>query len=197
MQRIGFSERPRGSPLQGVLLGLLVAAEGHAMNGYRLATLAERRLGPAWGLTRSSVYAALTRLWQDELAAVVDEPGGDGPSPVKRLFAATEHTEQALSEWMASPLLPDPVRPELHARIAVARLCDAPMLLRALDACEQRCLGQMLDADTSFVPVGSWAGLTLNLIREASDQSLRAELEWIRKARQWIEDFLADRGSTV
>ena len=64
----GTSDRRQttGSPLRGALLALLVS-EGEPLSGYRLATLVERRLGPAWRVTRQSVYGALERLLEDGL----------------------------------------------------------------------------------------------------------------------------------
>src|SRR5580704_2836510 len=120
-----------GSPLRGALLALLVN-EGDALSGYRLATLAERRLGPAWRVTRQSVYGALERLVEDGLVSSTAKITFHGTGEGQRVYSATAQAADALEAWMESPATREPVRVELQARIALSRAPDAPHLLRAL-----------------------------------------------------------------
>lgn len=182
-----------GSPLRGALLALLVN-EDEPLSGYRLATLVERRLGPAWRVTRQSVYGALERLVEDGLVSSANKiafHGGEG----QRVYSATHHARAALEAWMESPATREPVRVELQARIALSRAHDAPHLLRALDAYERDCFEMLRKSSEAEVQMGSWVGLAMNLTRVAVDEGLQADLRWIALARRWIEEFLAERSA--
>ena len=113
-------EHLSGSPLQGVLLALLLGEE-QPLHGYRLTTLVERRLGPAWGITRQNVYAALDRLEDDRLVCSSWRNGRR-----QKVYSATCRAEAALAAWMESPLSREPIRAELQARIAMSRRQDSP-----------------------------------------------------------------------
>jgi DNA-binding PadR family transcriptional regulator len=177
------------SPLQGVLLAILLGETEQPLHGYMLATLAERRLGPAWGITRQSVYGALKRLEDEELAISAGR-GGHGRG--QKVYAPTRLAEAARSAWMESAPARDPARGDIQARLAVSRVGDAPRLLRALDVYERDCFAMLRETSEAEVPMGSWAGLTLNLTRKSVDESLQAELRWIAIARKWIADFLSE-----
>ena len=182
-----------GSPLQGVLLALLLDEQQlEPLHGYMLWTLAERRLGPAWGVTRQSVYKTLERLEKDRLVSSALKAQSRGPGNSHRVYSAAKRAEAARDAWMESPPSREPMRVEIQARIAVSRARDAPHLLRALERHEQECFSLLRETDAAKVPTGSWAGLALNLQREAVDAALQAELSWISKARQWIMEFLAE-----
>jgi DNA-binding PadR family transcriptional regulator len=187
-------EQLSGSPLQGVLLAVLLGEQEQPLHGYMLTTLVERRLGPAWGVTRQSVYGALDRLEDRELVSsawrTATVRGGRGHS--QKVYFATARAETALAAWMESPVSRKPVRVELQARIALSRVQDAPQLLRALDAYERDCFEMLRKSNAAEVPMGSWVGLAMNLTRMAVDESLQAELRWIATARRWITDFLAE-----
>ncbi len=191
--RSAGKERLSGSPLQGVLLALLLGEQEQSLHGYMLTTLVERRLGPAWGVTRQSVYAALNRLEQEGLVSSAWKTASvRGRGHGQRVYAATERAEGALSSWMRSPASKEPVRVELQAKIAMSRAQDAPQLLQALDAYEHECFEMLRQTNAAEVPMGSWAGLALNLTRMAVDESLQADLRWIATARAWICEFLAE-----
>jgi len=184
-------EQLSGSPLQGVLLALLVGEE-QPLHGYMLATLAERRLGPAWDITRQSVYGALHRLEVDELVYGWWRTAGNRRGRGRKVYSATDQAEAALTAWMERPLSREPLRIELQARLAMSRPRDAPQLLRALDWYERDCFQALADAQEAEVPMSSWAGVTLNLTRKATDERLQADLRWSAIARRSIEDFVAE-----
>jgi len=187
-------EHLSGSPLQGMLLALLLGEQEQPLHGYKLTTLVERRVGPAWGVTRHSVYGALKRLEKEGLVSSLYKraPDRDAPGRGQRVYFAAGEAEAALAAWMEGPISREPVRVELQARIAVSRAQDAPLLLRALDGYERECFSLLRRTSDAEVPMGSWAGLALNLTRMAVDESLQAELLWIAKARRWITEFIAE-----
>jgi DNA-binding PadR family transcriptional regulator len=196
--RTSGKEQLSGSPLQGALLALLLGEQEQALHGYMLTTLVERRLGPAWGVTRQSVYGALNRLEEGGLVSSTwKTASARGSGHGQRVYTATERAEAALSEWMHSPVSKEPVRIELQAKIAMSRACDAPQLLSALEAYERECLAVLRETNEAEVPMGSWAGLAINLTRVGVDESIQAELRWITLARRWIEDFQAEHATDL
>lgn len=196
-QEARSEERWSGSPLHGVVLAVLLEQQGRELHGYGLATLVMRRLGPAWGVTRQSVYRALESLEKKGLVRSAEKPGiaADGDRRGQRVFRATRHAESARAAWMGAPMGKGPVRGELYARIAVSHAQDVPQLLRALDGCEQACFQALCETEEAEVPMGSWSGLAKNLTRAAADKRIQAELGWIAQARQWIADFLKEQSS--
>jgi DNA-binding PadR family transcriptional regulator len=185
------TESKQLSGLRGVLLAVLVGEDGQPLGGYRLATLIERRLGPAWGGSRQSVYKALEQLEKDGLvSSATTEP----PGRRRRVFAPQDGAEAAVASWMESASR-EPARVDLRAKIGVSRAQDAPRLLRALDAYERECFEALRRTSEAEVQMGSWAGLAINLTRSAVDESLQAELRWVTLARRWIEEFVAQTPS--
>lgn len=177
----------RGSPLKGVLLGLVAELEQPA-HAYVLATMMARRLGPAWQVDRKSVYQMLSQLQSAKLIASERLRTKRGELDV---YFPTEHTEAALATWMETRAPKAPVREELQAKVAVSRYEDLPSLLRGLDAYERECF-EMLKATTDAgVATTSWAGLAMALARIAADEHLQAELRWVMTAREAIRDFMA------
>ncbi len=192
-------EQLSGSPLRGVVLALLVGEREQALHGYMLTTLVERRLGPAWGVTRQSVYGALRRLEEEGLVSSASTPGASrgGHGHGRQIYTATTSAEAALAAWMEGPVGREPVRVVLQAKIAVSRAQDAPRLLSALDAYERECFELLRRTNEAEVPIGSWAALAINLTRAAVDEGLQAELRWVTIARRWIEDYLAENRRTA
>jgi DNA-binding PadR family transcriptional regulator len=192
----GSSGQQCGSPLQGALLALLLDERDRALTGYQLTTLLRRRLGPTWKVERQSVYWALSRLVEADLACSEKRPGAaeGGRGRGAQVYWATESAERARVAWMEAPVGRDSVRDHLQIKIAVSRAVDAPRLLSALDAYERSCFELLRETQLSEVPMGSWAGISLNLARSASEQRIHGELRWIGIARGWIEDYLAEHG---
>lgn len=178
----------RGSPLKGVLLGLVAELE-QPSHAYVLATMMARRLGPAWQVDRKSVYQMLNQLESAKLVAREQSPTRRG---VLDVYFPTEHTEAALATWMETHASKSPVREELQAKVAVSRCQDVPSLLRCLDVYEHECF-DMLKATTEakVAATSSWSGLAMALARIAADEHLQAELRWVMTARQAIKEFIA------
>lgn len=179
----------RGSPLKGVLLGLVSELERPA-HAYVLATMMARRLGPAWQVDRKGVYQMLEQL---ERAKLVSRSPRTTDRGTLEVYSPTDQTAEALSIWMETRASKSPVREELQAKVAVARLEDASRLLRALDAYERECLKMLQATSEADVPETSWSGVVMALARVAADEHLQAELRWVMTARQTIEDFTAQQ----
>lgn len=89
------------------------------------------------------------------------------------------------------PCLEEAARSVLQAKIAVAREDDAPRLLAALKRYESDCLelSQSLEPPTSLTR--SWRGLVIDCARDAVDAQLKAEVDWARRTRQRIGEYVA------
>jgi DNA-binding PadR family transcriptional regulator len=179
-----------GSPLRGAVLALLVSEADRPLGAYKVSTLLQRRLGQAWQVSRQSVYGMLDRLVADGLVRRTLAEGGG-----RRKYVAAEGARRAVDLWMDAPVSREPVRPELQAKIALSQVGDAPRLLRALDDYQRDCVDKLSQSDEAEVPMGSWTGLVINLMRSAVDTGLKAELEWIAEARKWIEEFVAGQSA--
>jgi DNA-binding PadR family transcriptional regulator len=188
----GASERRQASvsPLRGALLALLVSEREQPLGGYRLGTLIERRLGPAWRVTRQSVYGTLERLEEEGLIYSTTKSDSRRQGDGQRVYSATSSAEEAVAAWMQAPVSRAPMRVELQAKLALSSPQHAPQLLRALDGYERECFDLLSRTQAAEVPAGSWTGLAVNLTHMAVDESLQAELRWIAKARRSIEEFV-------
>jgi DNA-binding PadR family transcriptional regulator len=183
---VGDTGWMRGSsPLKGALLGLLVQHPGH---GYDLALRLHRRLGPAWQIEAKGLYPMLQQLERAGLVSS-EKVACQGPTRGRVIYSPTERAQQALTEWMTSGRSTEPLRVELHAKLAVARREDVPLLLSALDGYEQDCLTLLSASTERFPQAGSLTALAMNLTRAAALMRLRSELEWVALARREIAGF--------
>jgi DNA-binding PadR family transcriptional regulator len=173
------------SPLKGALLGLLVQHPGH---GYDLALRLHRRLGPAWQIEAKGLYPMLQQLERAGLVSS-EKVACQGPTRGRVIYSPTERAQQALTAWMTGGRSTEPLRVELHAKLAVARREDVPLLLNALDGYEQDCTALLSASAERFPQAGSLTALAMNLTRAAALMRLRSELEWVALARREIAGF--------
>jgi DNA-binding PadR family transcriptional regulator len=176
------------SPLKGAILGLVLERPGH---GYDLGGRLGARLGPAWGIDPKRLYRMLDQLERAGLIAGTVESDPENPRQHRTVYRATELAPQALAEWLETLAPKEPTRVEIQAKVAAAREQDAPRLLLALRSYERECLELLRDNAHQEVPVRSWLGLVMDVVRDASDTQLRAEVEWARRTRKRIEEHAA------
>src|SRR5512142_3471237 len=104
-------------PLKHAVLALIAERRGY---GYELVQRFEARVGPGWQLNPSAIYPALDQLERAGLAASTLRRGGTRRSP-RVVYAPTPAGEAALEAWLgAADAPPDPIRDELHLRLAFA-----------------------------------------------------------------------------
>jgi DNA-binding PadR family transcriptional regulator len=174
------------SPLKGAVLGLLIERPSY---GYELANRLSARLGPAWQIAPKSIYPLLDQLERAGLAKSVVEPNPTSPRQQRTVYYPTEQAPAALSHWIGTSTPKEPLRADLQAKIAVARIEDAPRLLRMLDNYERECLELLEATCEEQLSIQSWRTLLMDLTLEAADAHLRAELEWVTLARRRIQEY--------
>jgi DNA-binding PadR family transcriptional regulator len=175
---------------RGALLGLVLERPGHA---YGLASRLAERLGSSWFVNPKDVYRLLETLEEEGLllGRVEQRRGRKQPLTV---YHPTDSTVGALADWMATLLPREPMRVGIRAKVAVAREQDARSLVLALRAYELECL-KLLRLRSVTTKVPSWRGLVADCTSEAVDVQLRGEVEWARRTRQRINEYVTRRGT--
>ncbi len=163
-------------PLKHAVLALIAERRGY---GYELVQRLEERVGPGWRLNPSAVYPALDQLERGGLAATTTGRGGSRRSP-RVLYAATAAGVAALDAWQAATdAPPEPVRADLHLRIAFARPQDRAALAAQLASHERACAALLARYPRA-------ADTTVGLLDDAVVTRLRAELAWTARARRSV-----------
>lgn len=178
--------RGSSTSLRGGLLALVLERPGH---GYELANRLSGRLGETWAIVRKDVYRLLETL-EDEGLLTLREEREAGQRRPRLVYHPTDLTAPAVAEWMRTLIPKEPMRVGIRAKVAVARERDARALLLALREYERECL-RLLQLAPVASGVSSWKGLLVDCTREAVDTQLRCEVEWARRTRRRIEEYLA------
>jgi DNA-binding PadR family transcriptional regulator len=168
--------------LKHAVLALIAERRGY---GYELVQRFEERVGPGWQLNPSAVYPALDQLERDGLAAGAVRHGGTRRSP-RVVYAPTAGGLAALDAWHATTdAPPEPVRADLHLRIAFARSADRAALAAQLIAHERACEALLARYPRAHAGphADACAGAGPALVDEAVVARLRAELAWLARAR--------------
>jgi DNA-binding PadR family transcriptional regulator len=173
--------------LKHAVLALIAERRGY---GYELVQRLEERVGPAWRLNPSAVYPALDQLERDGLAASAVRHGGTRRSP-RVVYAPTAAGQAALETWLSVTDAPhEPVRADLHLRLAFARPIHRAALAEQLAAHERAC-ATLLMRYPRPLPHGTHADacstLAPALLDDAVVARLRAELTWLAHARAALE----------
>jgi len=172
--------------LKHAVLALLAERRGY---GYELVQRFDERVGPAWRLNPSAIYPALDQLEHAGLATSAVRHGGTRRSP-RVVYEPTAAGAGALDAWLRADAPPEPVRDDLHLRLAFARDEHLPALAAQL-AAHERARAELLaryprESDergrTSHAAGGS------ALVDAAVVARLRAELDWLARAHRALED---------
>ncbi len=163
--------------LKHAVLALIAERRGY---GYELVQRFEERVGPGWCLNPSAVYPALDQLERDGLAASTVRHGGSRRSP-RVVYAPTAAGATALDVWQRTTHAPpEPVRADLHLRIAFARPEHRDALAARLAAHERDCV-------TLLARYPRDAAHAVELLDDAVVTRLQAELEWTARARRSVQ----------
>jgi DNA-binding PadR family transcriptional regulator len=173
------------SPLKGAILGLVLERPGH---GYDLGARLRARLGPSWAIDPKRLYRMLDQLERAGLIAGAVESDPENPRLQRTIYSATGLAPDALRMWLETLAPREPTRVEIQAKVAAAREQDVPQLSQALRQYERECLELLRQSSGPPLPVRSWMGLVMDIVRDASDAQLRAEIEWAKRTRRRIEE---------
>jgi len=168
--------------LKHAVLALVAERRGY---GYELVQRFEERVGPGWQLNPSAVYPALDQLERGGLVTSVARRGGTNRSP-RIVYAPTDAGTDALETWLCATDAPsEPVRADVHLRIAFARR-EHHLALATQLATQERACSDLL----ARYPRPHGAGRDTTgpaLVDDAVVTRLRAELAWLAQARATFE----------
>jgi DNA-binding PadR family transcriptional regulator len=185
----------RPSPLVGAVLSLVLERPSY---GYELHQRLTGRLGPVWRLDAKSVYVVLNRLEGHGLVRreTRDLPGESPRQRHERVFYhPTAQAEEWRRTWLARPVRRESTRSELLAKMAVAQQQDAPLILAALDEYERDILRLLEEYSKQEGAVArGFAGLMLASIDDDVCAQLRADREWVTRARRRIAEYIDEQG---
>jgi DNA-binding PadR family transcriptional regulator len=168
-------------PLKHAVLALIVERRSY---GYELVQRFEERVGPAWRLNPSAVYPALDQLERSGLVTGAARDGGTRRSP-RIVYAPTADGAAAMQAWLrATGAPPEPVRADLHLRIAFARGEHRTALAAQLAAHERGCVELLARYPRPHGPGPHTAGRAL--VDDAVVMRLRSDLAWLAQARTTI-----------
>jgi DNA-binding PadR family transcriptional regulator len=134
------------------VLGLLA---DRPRTGYEIAKIMKVPIGYLWSASHSRIYTELLSLHAD---GFVTHRVVDGPGPRdNRIYAITASGRRALSDWVDSPLAPQPAKSELMLRVRTLWTVSPERAHRFLAAvrldCEHR-LATYSDIDEQFAAEG-------------------------------------------
>ncbi len=182
--------------LQYAVLALVLERRGY---GYDLAQRLEERVGPAWRLNPSAVYPALDQLERAGFVTGVARARGTRRSP-RVVYSATPAGAAALDTWLSTTVTaPEPVRSELHLRLAFARERDRERLLAQLtaqrDACEEL-LARYAERTSSTAPDSRWIDAAVVARLQAELAALDDTRAALAPAEPAAGDAQSDDGDT-
>lgn len=168
--------------LKHAVLALVAERRGY---GYELVQRFEARVGPGWQLNPSAVYPALDQLERGGFVTSTARRGGTRRSP-RIVYAPTDIGTAALEAWLcATDAPPEPVRADVHLRIAFARREHRAALATQL-AAHERAYGDLLARYQRRHGAGRHTSGPL-LVDDAVVTRVRAELVWLAHARIALE----------
>ena len=158
------------------VLALLAERRGY---GYDLAQRFQVRVGPGWQLNPSAIYPALDQLERAGHVTAATQRGGTHRSP-RVVYTATPSGTQALDAWLRTTVAaPEPVRCDLHLKLAFAGAEHRAALAAELLAREQASAALL----ARIAPAPPTLDHARRLIDEGVGERLRADLDWLCRAR--------------
>jgi DNA-binding PadR family transcriptional regulator len=174
--------------LQYAILGLLERQELH---GYRIKSVFEDRIGPAWSLNFGQIYQTLKELRRRGL---VEGRFDQGDGHIGRwVYTLTPKGRRALETWLKrSPKQPQPMRDEIFIRLLVL---DRKQLGPSLDqvARQEHVYREHLTHLTvyrrSLEPLHTEERLLNSLAADAALFHAEAHLRWLEHCRAVLQSW--------
>lgn len=181
--------------MKHAVLGLIVERRGY---GYDLIRRFNERLGAAWNLNPSTVYAAIDDLYDRGFVTVHDQSGTLSGRPPRRstklIYEATPAGADHFLTWLTAPIgKVEPVRSEIFLKLALATQEHALPLLQVIDAHIDACASALAkqlagyQLDPGAAREVRWSVAASYFINDAGIGRLQADLAWLRRVRAGVE----------
>jgi DNA-binding PadR family transcriptional regulator len=177
--------------LRYAILGLL---DGQELHGYRIKSVFEDRIGPAWSLNFGQIYQTLKDLRRRGL---VEGRFDQGESHIGRwVYTVTPKGRRSLDTWLKrSPKRPQPIRDEIFIRLLVL---DQKELEPSLDqvARQEHVYREHLTALTAYrrslEPLHTEERMLNSLAADAALFHAEAHLHWLEHCAAVLKSWHAD-----
>lgn len=168
--------------LRYAILGLL---DGQELHGYRIKSVFEGRIGPAWSLNFGQIYQTLKELRRRGLVEGRFDQG-DGPS-ASSCRPSARCGRRALDTWLKRyPKQPQPIRDEIFIRLLVLDRKDRDASLNQVARQEhvyREHLTHLTVYRRSLEPVTTEERLLNSLAADAALFHAEAHLKWLEHCR--------------
>jgi len=177
--------------LRYAILGLL---DGQELHGYRIKSVFEDRIGPAWSLNFGQIYQTLKELRRRDL---VEGRFDQGDGHIGRwVYTVTPKGRRSLDTWLKrSPKQPQPIRDEIFIRLLVLdRKALGPSLEQV--ARQEHVYREHLTHLTSYrrtlEPLETEERLLNSLAADAALFHAEAHLKWLEHCRAVLQSWHPD-----
>jgi DNA-binding PadR family transcriptional regulator len=178
--------------LRYAILGLL---DGQELHGYRIKTVFEDRIGPAWSLNFGQIYQTLKELRRKGL---VEGRFDQGDGHIGRwVYTVTSKGRRALDTWLKrSPKQPQPIRDEIFIRLLVLDRKDLGSSLAQV-ARQEHVYREHLTHLTAYrrtcEPIKTEERMLNSLAADAALFHAEAHLKWLEHCRSQLQSWEPDR----
>ena len=100
-------------------------------SGYDLAKQFDGSVGYFWSASHQQIYRELSKL--EEQGWITSQMIPQEGRPDKKLYTVTELGEQQLTEWIATPCLPMPIKDDLLVKIFASYTASPEIVLAELE----------------------------------------------------------------
>jgi DNA-binding PadR family transcriptional regulator len=187
-------EQEKGRGPSSLTTAVLAAVVAQPRHGWEITVWLNARMSPMWRFDRRRVYEVLSSLEADGLVWSEVVRDGTAPGGYKRVFHATLRGVSTCAVWLQEGRFElEPMRGDIHAWLLLSRPEEAPALLAKLAELER---DWMERAEVIKEPAGSsvgWGERMFSQHRAGIREQYRCELRSISRARQEIEEYLAEQ----
>ena len=177
--------------LRYAILGLL---DGQELHGYRIKTVFEDRIGPAWSLNFGQIYQTLKELRRRGL---VEGRFDQGDGHIGRwVYTVTPKGRRALDTWLKrSPKQPQPIRDEIFIRLLVLDRKDLQSSLDQVSRQEhvyREHLTHLTAYRRTCEPIKTEERMLNSLAADAALFHAEAHLRWLEHCRSQLQSWDPD-----
>ena len=171
------------------ILGLVIERPSYA---WRIAAEVRRQLWFA-DLADSYPYWALDKLKAEDLVRQVYENDVQAGKRIvagrQAIYEATDDGVQAFEDWLRAGPDECSFRDDLQFRLAVARPCDVPAIVRLIRDREYVCVAREQTLEQFQLAKGEFAcnGALRDVARSAELMFWRGRIAWLRGVREMLE----------